>query len=132
MNIKSGKLRSKCFKKIKKVANSKDSKYFFLFHSLSFITLKLGNFDGQTLSGWPASTIIFVTPRNWNDNFLYHLLLIGMIILLLMIVLAVIFCFWYKRKLCQKQNPKIESPNDNAISNIDENSKGEVFSKKNR
>ena len=104
-------------------------KIFFNPPQCAFITLKLGNFDGQTLSGWPASTIIFVTPRNWNHNFLYHLLLIGMIILLLMIVLAVIFCFWYKRKLCQKQNPKIESPNDNAISNIDENSKGEAFSK---
>ena len=91
--------------------------------------MELGNFNGQTLSGWSASTIIFVTPRNWNNNFLYYLLVIGIITLILMIVLAIIFCFWYKRKLGQKQNTKIESTNDNAISNIDENSKGEVFSK---
>ena len=45
-----------------------------------------------------------------------------------MIVLAIIFCFWYKRKSGQKQNTKIESNDGNAISNIDENSKGEVFS----
>ena len=91
--------------------------------------MELGNFNGQTLSGWSASTIIFVTPRNWNNNFLYYLLVIGIITLILMIVLAIIFCFWYKRKSGQKQNTKIESNDGNAISNIDDYSEGEVFSK---
>ena len=81
--------------------------------------MELGNFNGQTLSGWSASTIIFVTPRNWNNNFLYYLLVIGIITLILMIVLAIIFCFWYKRNSGQKQNTKIESNDGNAISNIE-------------
>ena len=70
----------------------------------------LGNVDGQNLSG---STVIFVTPQTWNNNLLYYLLLIG--IILLIIVLAILFCFWNKRKLCQKQNTKIESTDDNTI-----------------